>query len=327
MLSAPSAFLAHSSSGPLSSSTTPFTGVVALLLVFSGIALANTTLALQHAWISGPSWGDTAASMLMGSLGIALVWRGLRAGDARGSFLGYAGGSLIWMGYFEWTWLNFAQWLGVDMLVIDGVPVLPPTMLLVQASSLIFFPLVLLTAANKDTRCRMMLWIRRRLGLKTGSPTPGHRHQAARVTATETLFIIWFVYLLTIAVYDPRLLGRGDLVSALAIGALTLWGIYLLGRLLKISSPGAAIRYAIPTGYLLTMPVDALAQRGWFPAVWIKPLEYPLAAIVALSIFALAAVVLTRRAHPAAALDSTQRSAPRMRRILAVSGSNARMPQ
>jgi len=262
-------------------------GGLALWLVLAGIALANTTLALQHAWVGGPSWQDTVASFTLAAVGIILIWRGLRLSDPAASAFGYAGGALLWMGFFEWTWLNFSLWLGVDPLMIDGLAVLPPSLLLIQASACIFLPLVILTAANQDTRCRMMLWIRRRLHLQT----PGHagvksNQHPARVSASETVFVIWFVYLLNIALYDPRLLGRSPEIYTVSLLIIGLWGCFLVSRLLRIRQSGMAIRYAIPTAYLLSIPIDGLTQTGWFPAFWIQPLEYPLSVLVVVGVFA-----------------------------------------
>ncbi|MDP5070326.1 MAG: hypothetical protein NWQ45_05445 [Congregibacter sp.] len=262
-------------------------GALSLWLVLAGVALANTTLALQHAWISGPSWQDSVASLALASLGVALIWRGLKVADPAASILGYAGGALLWMGFFEWTWLNFSLWLGVDPLVIDGQAVLPPSLLLVQASTFIFLPLMVLTAANKDTRCRMMLWIRRKLHLNTPttSTVSQHSHHAARVSATETVFIIWFVYLLNIALYDPRLLGRSPETYTISVALIGIWAGFLVSRLLRIRSAGLAIRYAIPTGYLMSIPIDGITQTGLFPAFWIQPLNYPLSSAVVLGVF------------------------------------------
>lgn len=271
-------------------------GAMALWLVLAGIALANTTLALQHAWVGIPSWQDTCVSLALAALGVALIWRGLKAVDPAASVFGYAGGSLLWMGFFEWTWLNFSLWLGVDPLLVDGQAVLPPSLLLIQASAFIFLPLVILTLANQHTRCRMMLWLRRRLRLQAPARSGARaEHHAARVSASETVFVIWFVYLLNIALYDPRLLGRSPEIFTGSLLIIALWACVLLARLLRIHQPGPAIRYAIPTAYLLSIPVDGVTQTGWFPAFWIQPLEYPVSVTVVVGVFAVCTWGLCRR--------------------------------
>jgi len=271
----------------------PLANLAALVMVLTGISLANTILALQNAWIAPPAPGYTSTSMTLGALGLALIWKGLRAGDVLGSILGYMGGTLIWVGFFEWTWWSCSHWLGIQTLVVDGQPVLPPSLLLVQASSMIFLPLLLLTGTNKDTRCRMVLWFRRRMGLHMPRDA-GHSHHAARVSATETVFIIWFVYLLNITLYDPRLLGRSVEVHHAASAVIGVWALYLAVKLLRVPQIGPAIRYAIPTAYFLSIPLDSMALAGWFPAMWVQPQTYPGFAWGALAVFTTAAVLLWR---------------------------------
>lgn len=278
--------------------------LAALLLVFAGVALANITLALQHALVSGPSWQDSLASLALASVGAILVFRGLPADEVSGSIMGYAGGALLWMGFFEWTWANWSVWLGIAPLMVDGQPVLPASLLLVQASGFIFLPLVLLMAANKDTRCRMMRWCRRRLHLATPATDAGHRHNAARVAATETVFVIWFIYLLNIALYDPRLLGAAPELYYGAVTIIAAWGLYLVNRLRRIRDTGMAVRYAIPVAYLLSIPVDAMTMAGWFPAVWIQPLQYPVAAAMAAALFLIAVLTLRYRSREPVAVPA-----------------------
>ncbi|TCO75151.1 hypothetical protein [Chromatocurvus halotolerans] len=272
--------------------------LAALLLVFAGVALANITLALQHALFSGPSWQDSLASLTLAAVGVTLVWRGLTADDISGSIMGYAGGTFLWMGFFEWTWANWSVWLGIEPLMVNGQPALPASLLLVQASSFIFLPLVLLMAANRDTRCRMMRWCRRRLHLAPPAPVARQSNSAARVAATETVFVIWFIYLLNIALYDPRLLGYVSELYYSAVALIAGWGLYLAGRLVRIRNTGLVIRYAIPTAYLLSIPVDAMTMAGWFPAVWIQPLQYPIAAVATAAMFLLSVITLCRRRIP-----------------------------
>jgi hypothetical protein len=261
-------------------------GGLALCLVLAGIALSNTTLALQHAWLEYPSWPDTLASFALSGIGMVLIWRGLGATDPAASIMGYVGGALLWMGFFEWTWLNFALWLGIEPLMIDGVPSLPGSFLLIQASAFIFLPLTFLIAANKDTRCRMMLWVRRRLRLAIpDTPGPRSPQHAARVSATETIFVIWFIYLVNISLYDPRLLGRSQETYLLGLALIGVWALFPLSKLFRIPQPGLAVRYAIPTAYLFSVLIDGLTQSGLFPAFWVQPMEYPMLALIMVAVF------------------------------------------
>jgi len=270
-------------------------GATSLLVVLSGIGLANTTLALQGAWVTAPSWQDSIVSFALAGLGVVLIWRGLRADDPVASLLGYAGGALLWMGFFEWTWRNFTLMLDIQPLMVDGQPVLPGSFLLIQASVFIFLPLTLLGVANKDSRCRMMQWFRRRLHLSAPvTRDNAHRGDPARITATETIFVIWFIYLINISLYDPRLLGRSSEIHLLGLALIGVWAALLIRRLLRIPQPGLALRYAIPTGYLLSILVDAVTMSGLFPAFWIRPFDYPFAAGLMLVVFSASAYWLMR---------------------------------
>ncbi len=84
-------------------------GVMALWLVLAGIALANITLALLHAWISGPSLPESIASLVLVAARRRIDLEGpCKAADPVASILGYSGGALFWMGFFEWTWRYFS---------------------------------------------------------------------------------------------------------------------------------------------------------------------------------------------------------------------------
>jgi hypothetical protein len=262
-------------------------------VVLSGIGLANTTLAIQGAWVTAPSWQDSIVSFALAGLGIVLLWRGLKVDDPAASLLGYMGGALLWMGFFEWTWRNFTLLLGIEPLMINGQAVLPGSFLLIQASVFVFLPLTILGVANKDSRCRMMQWFRRRLHLSVPMTRDNtHRGDPARITATETIFVIWFIYLINISLYDPRLLGRSSEFHLLGLALIGVWAALLIRRLIRIPQPGLALRYAIPTGYLLSILVDAMTMSGLFPAFWIQPFDYPFAAGLMAVVFIASAFVL-----------------------------------
>ena len=153
--------------------------------------------------------------------------------------------------------------------------ILNPGLLLLQATALVGLPILILLGANKDTRCRMFMWVHRNLRVRPGRFTPGYQRQYAKVTATETIFLIWFVYLLSIAVNDPRVIGYDSpALMPIAIGLL-IWSIYLISKLARIRGAGAALRYAIPTGYILSIPLDTFALQGWYPSFWVQPTKYP----------------------------------------------------
>ena len=272
-------------------------GLTALLAVLAGIALSNTTVALQHHWLPTASAADTAFAAGAAALGLWLVWFGLQQGEMRASVAGYIGGSLIWIGVFEWTWAAFGTWLNIPPLQDNGMVIFGPGLLLVQATSLIFVALLCVYGTNKDTRCRMFMWFHRTLRLQPGKLTPGYRRQFAKITATETIFLIWFVYVVSLTINDPRLIGYASPAAPVIYVLLAIWSVYLMARLFKLRQAAAAFRYAIPTGYIVSIPIDALAQRGLYPAFWVQPLKYPLLMTAMLVLFA-ASLWLMLRAEP-----------------------------
>jgi hypothetical protein len=272
----------------------PWTGLLCLLVVFGGLALGHSLVVLQDHLIGPISTVDTVVSMALGFAGICLVWVGLHRPETQATALGYLGGSLIWCGIFEWTWRYFGHWLQLAPVTDNGIPILMPGLQMIQATSLIVLVLLVFFGANKDTRCRMFMWFHRNFRLRPGRMTPGYERQHARTTAIETVFLIWFIYICAIAINDPRLI-RYDSVAAMAITVgFVVWGIYLATKLVKIRGVGPTFRYAIPTGHILWLPIEAFSRWGLYPEIWIKPLEYGGLMLGVLALFIVVGTVVVR---------------------------------
>ncbi len=185
----------------------PLAGLLCLVTVFCGLALGHTTVVLQWKITGGISLLDTIVSLSLGSLGIVLVWIGLKKPEVQATLLGYLGGNLIWVGYFEWTWHYFGHWLKLEPVMDGDIPILMPGLLMIQATTLIVVVMLVFFGANKDTRCRMFMWFHRNFKLRPGRMTPGFQRQHARTTAIETVCLIWSIYLFAIFINDPRVIG------------------------------------------------------------------------------------------------------------------------
>ena len=278
-------------------------GLLALVTVFCGLALGHTVVVLQSQMTAGSSGLDTAVSMGLGSLGVFLVWKGLSRPENQATLLGYLGGNLIWVGFFEWTWHYFGEWLKLEPVTDKGIPILMPGLLMIQATSLIVIVLLIFFGANKDTRCRMFMWFHRNFKLRPGRMTAGYQRQHSRTTAIETVFLIWFIYLCAITINDPRLI-RYDSIAAMVITvSFVAWGLYLVNKLTKIRGLGAAFRYAIPTGNILWLPIEGFSRWGLYPEVWVKPLQYSVLMSIVLLVFAAAGVAIFRSAGPRGGAD------------------------
>jgi len=272
----------------------PAAGFFSLLVVFTGLALGHSAVVLQHTLTGGPSALHTLVSLLLGAIGIVLVWSGLKRDENVATWLGYLGGNLIWVGWFEWTWESFGHWLRLEPVMDAGMPILSPGLLMIQSTSLLVIVLLILLGANKDTRCRMFMWFHRNLKLRPGQMTAGFKRQHARNTALETIFLIWFIYLCAITINDPRLIRYDSTMAIVLTVAFLVWGLYLVNKLRRIRGLGPALRYAIPTGSILWLPAEGFSRWGLYPEVWIKPLEYPGLMSVALVVFAAAGIAMLR---------------------------------
>ena len=279
----------------------PVAGVLSLLMVFCGLALGHTLVVLQWHFTGGISVIDTVVSWSLGLVGITLVWIGLSKPEAQATLLGYIGGNLIWVGWFEWTWHYFGHWLKLEPVTDNGMPILMPGLLMIQATSLIVIVLLVFFGANKDTRCRMFMWFHRNFKLRPGRMTAGYQRQHARTTAIETVFLIWFIYLCAITINDPRLI-RYDSTAAIVITVgFVFWGAYLASKLVKIRGLGATFRYAIPTGNILWLPIEGFSRWGLYPEIWVKPLEYSVAMTGILAAFIAVGYLLFRSGKESAA--------------------------
>ena len=116
---------------------------------------------------------------------------------------------------------------------------------LLQSSGVFCLMALFYITLNKDVRCRMLMWIRRRLNLEVGQPTQGYRPNVARVAAFEYFFVTWFMYTVMLVLVDPRLLGLyhpATYTIAIAVGV---WGIYLSWKVTQQREAGLCMRYGI----------------------------------------------------------------------------------
>jgi len=269
----------------------PVVGIITIIAVLFGIALGHTTLVLMRHLlgadvdITGP---EVAISLVMGSVGFYMVWLGRLKGEALGTWLGFIAGTMIWIGFFELSWKTFAHALNPQPVMYEGMPVLNAELQVIQASAVAFLMLMAFLTINKETRCNMMLWIRRTLKMEAGRPATGKERNFAAVTAMESITTTWACYIITIMIVDPRIVGNPmSMAAQLPYLAIFVWGIYLIYRLTKQKHMAPALRYAIGTGNVNWIWIEAGSRANFYEEIWIKPLQYP----VSLSIMAVVLVV------------------------------------
>jgi len=267
----------------------PFLGLTALAITLLWKPTAHALTVTLHGLVTGPV--QYLVGALIGLAGFTLVWQGFKRDELTATCMGYMGGSFIWIGWFEYAFDFFAEFLEVPALLQDGYVFFTPNLLLIEASAVLYLALLIFTGANKDTRCRMFLWFHRNFRLRPNQPTSGYKRQFARIAAMETIFITWFFYLVIILTCDPRIFGPRHLVTYCVFAAMIVWGVYLVFfKLIKFRSMAGAIRYAIPTAGVLWFCVELTSLWGWYTEIWIKPAEFPLSNLTFFALFLAAGV-------------------------------------
>jgi hypothetical protein len=199
------------------------------------------------------------------------------------------------MGWFEHTFDFFGESLGIQPLLgPSGSPALSPNLLMMEASGVPFLALLILFGANRETRCRLLMWCHKTFNLTPDRPTTGYKRNYAWVTAIETVFVTWGFYLLIILVYDPRIAGKDHPFAYVAFGAFALWSAYLLRKMVRYTEPASAIRYAIPTTNAVWICIEMASHWKWFTEIWVKPTQYPITMLMFVAFFAGSAIVILR---------------------------------
>ena len=268
----------------------PMLGLLMIVMMFSEKMLAHTYTGLTIYVIPQP-W-NWLVSFLGGCFGVWLVIKGLGRDEVKGSLLGYLGGAFIWMSWVEASLPVLARFNEIPMVpAAPGTPKMSGMNgehVILQASGVFCIILLMMIMFNKDMRCRMLLWIRRKLGMGPqvlGVPSKGYRPNVARVAAFEYIFVMWFMYVLTLALIDPRLLGLKHPVIIGAFVLISIWGIYLTYRMFFQREVGLAIRYGIGAlGVAWFMP-EAGQLHEVFYEFYLFPHKHPIAMTVLLVCF------------------------------------------
>jgi hypothetical protein len=269
----------------------PFPGLVAFAVAFLSQWLGHSTYNVIH--VLGGDY-HYPVSLAVGVAGAALVWRGLKEPEMPGTWIGFLGASFIWIGWFEFTFEFFAQYYAIPshtaapgMVSNGGANLLQATMPIAGALFLVY------GLFNRQTKCNLIRWVHRNLAISPGMPTSDNGRSFARVTAMETLFVIWACYLFWLYV---AYFGVTQTVNLAAYGIWGAWFAYIFYRLMKIPRPGHALRYGIPVGCVGWGLIEMPSHFGMYPEFWLRPFEYPLTSIVALSTFVGGMVYLARPA-------------------------------
>lgn len=251
--------------------------LLCLVATFLCMPIAHTAVALLR------EIGDTQywliAHLLVGSLGFAIILYGLKQQELQGSISGFIGAHLVFIGFFEGGFAFFAKLLNIQPLLHPktGEVLLAPALQVNEASFFILLPLLLLIYANKHIRCNMMIWLRKRFATDLGkSKSEATNRPFAQIVATETIFVIWTIYSLSLVTLDYRLLGAEHWLSMLIYTGLLAWPLYLSYRIFKLKQLGSIFRYAIPVSILYWTWIEMFASMDMITEFYLLPKTFPL---------------------------------------------------
>lgn len=275
----------------------PFVGIFAFLAVLGIVPLMHSVLSLVMDLVAGVS--EAAVSLGIGVVAIAMLMYGIvRNTETLGTWLGFIAAHMIWSGWIELAFRFNPDYMNMGPLVIDGKPVLSPSILFVQGTIGLLMATLPVLVFNRDTRCNAFMWIQRACRFNVGRPASASERNFARITFLEVLYVIWFCYAVSLFLVDPRFLGTHHPATYVASFGLIVWTFYLLLRLAKFTRIMAGVRYAIPTAGLFWITVEIAHEWGLYDEFWSKPAEYVLEMSLVLAAFVVAtllAVVMPRR--------------------------------
>jgi hypothetical protein len=293
----------------------PFVGLLAFVLVFMVQALGHTVMIVMEDVWPGPGFVYESA-FAMGAVGAVLLFFGMKnKNEVAATWLGFWAGTLMWTGWIEFSFVWNAGAFGVQDLMgvgANGQPEIATkgeylvmmSSIGLMATTLAYFLL------NKETKCNFFLWFQRNLGLRVGKPNPAHERNFAAITALETVYVIWFFYLLLLFMYDENILGEKHPVTYGIFFVNVIWAVYLFQRLMKFWKVTTAIRYGIPTAIVAWNAVEIGGRWHLFTEFWERPQEFAIEMSLMLAGIVIAGLLAARTpAHKKAELSRARLAA------------------
>ncbi len=290
----------------------PYVGLLAFLIVFVVQGLGHTVMIVMEDVWPGHEYVLQSA-FVMGLFGAWLLFMGMRSkNEVAATWLGFWAGTLLWTGWVEFAFVWGGDYLNVPDLMDPSLPgeiatkaeyLVMMTSVGVLGATLVYFLM------NPETKCNFFLWFQRNLKLSTGEPTKGHKRNFAAITALETIYVIWFFYLVLLFLYDPKIAGEKSPAAYIFFFLNTIWAVYLFQRLMKFWKVTTAIRYGIPTAIIAWNTVELMGRWNLFVSFWERPQEYVLEMTLFTLACVIAAVLAVRTpAHKKAELSREERA-------------------
>jgi len=290
----------------------PYVGLLAFFIVFLFQGLGHTIMiVMENVWPGEHYVYESAFAM--GLVGAYLLYLGMRSeNEVAATWLGFWAGSLLWTGWVEFAFVWSGDFLAVPDLMDPNIPgeIATKAEYLVMMSSVgVLGATLVYFLMNPETKCNFFLWFQRNAKLKTGKPTKGHKRNFAAITALETIYVIWFFYLVLLFLYNPDIAGEHSPAAYIFFFLNTIWAVYLFQRLMKFWKVTTAIRYGIPTAIIAWNTVELMGRWNIFTSFWEKPQEFWLEMTLFTVAIAIAGILAARTpAHKKAELSRQQMS-------------------
>ncbi|MCB2108900.1 MAG: hypothetical protein KDE14_14420 [Rhodobacteraceae bacterium] len=291
----------------------PFIGLLAFVIVFVVQALGHTVMIVMEDVWPGPDFVYYSA-FGMGVVGAVLLFIGMRSkNEVAATWLGFWAGTFLWTGWVEFSFVWNAHYLAVPDLMdmTDPTKIATKSEYLVMMSSIgVMGATLMYFLFNKETKCNFFLWFQRNLGLRTGKPNPAHERNFAAITALETIYVVWFFYLVLLFMYDENILGERHPVTYGIFFINVIWSVYLFQRLMRFWKVTTAIRYGIPTAIICWNTVEIAGRWHLFTEFWEHPADFGLEmTLIAVGVVIAALLAVRTPTHEKARLSQQKFSA------------------
>ncbi len=291
----------------------PWVGLTAFLIVFMVQALGHTVMILMENVWPGEAYIFESA-FAMGLFGAVLLFLGMKhKSEVAATWYGFWAGTLMCTGWIEFSFVWSANYLNVPDLMdplVAGEIATKAEYLVMMSSLGILGTTLAYFMLNKETKCNFFVWFQRNAKLRTGKPSRGYERNFAAITALETVYVIWFFYIVLLFLYDDNILGERHPVAYGFFFLSAVWSIYLFQRLMKFWKVTTAIRYGIPTAIIAWNCVELGGRWQLFTEVWIRPQDFWLEMSLLAGAVAVAAVLVVKTpAHKKAELSRRQHEA------------------
>jgi hypothetical protein len=266
----------------------PLPALIAVFVVFLWQAIGHYVMhQMQHAWFREHVF---LAAIVMGAIGVWLIWYGRNKSENAATMMGFVGGSLIWLSWIEFSFVYVAQDLKVDPVLWGAKDTLPEYRVMLSSIGVLFASLIFFFF-NRDTRCNAFMWLHRTLRLNPGDKVSGQTRNVCSIVAMETIYVTWFFYIVLLVLYNPAFFGTDHPVTFVACGVFFVWAAYLVRRLWWYQRMAPALRYAIPTAIIGWNVVEILEKWGHIDEIWVQPEKYATEISIAIAAFVVTIVL------------------------------------